>query len=340
MKHPPVSRMVLFVGLALVVAALDLGSKEWADLRLAADDHPLPALVPPEWDGKPLGEFARVAFPFASTAELDAALARGQLTVAPPRPADLAADLKPYGADDGAPRWAGLYVFHRRDFTRAPRVIPLNDRPHLLRWLGPWYAGLDREALVSKARAALGELPLARLLALRDPNLADREELLPELVRDYTVPFVGGPRPTSASVVHTGELVLMNERVVDLVPGLFRFLYRENPNGAWGFLHWLPEGVRGTLLTVFHLLAMGVIGVLFWRMEYRRRLEAVVLACIFGGAIGNLVDRFRYTFVIDFMDMYVKGNHWPTYNVADIAITLGVVVLFLLALVQGKGKKA
>jgi signal peptidase II len=57
-------------------------------------------------------------------------------------------------------------------------------------------------------------------------------------------------------------------------------------------------------------------------------LYTVALALIAGGAIGNLIDRIRFGFVIDFLDVYVGTHHWPAFNVADSAITIGVI-LFL-----------
>ena len=53
------------------------------------------------------------------------------------------------------------------------------------------------------------------------------------------------------------------------------------------------------------------------------------LALIMGGAIGNLIDRFRFGFVVDFLDFSVSGHHWPAFNVADSAICVGVGLLFL-----------
>ena len=65
------------------------------------------------------------------------------------------------------------------------------------------------------------------------------------------------------------------------------------------------------------------------RIEARHRMVLVALTAILAGAIGNFIDRIRYGYVIDFIDMFLGSYHWPTYNVADIGISCGVVLLML-----------
>ena len=85
------------------------------------------------------------------------------------------------------------------------------------------------------------------------------------------------------------------------------------------------------------ILAGGVASVFaFWLMLTRSKWEAVGLAMVIGGAIGNIIDRFRFGAVADFLDVYVGDYHWPAFNVADSAITIGVVMLVIHGLFLNK----
>jgi signal peptidase II len=74
------------------------------------------------------------------------------------------------------------------------------------------------------------------------------------------------------------------------------------------------------------LLATGLILYFYWQTPIRQRLLAVGISLLFGGAVGNLVDRLRFGIVVDFLDLYAGSLHWPAFNVADSAITIGVVI--------------
>ena len=329
-------RVALLLAVGLVSAALDLGTKEWADRRLAAPDHPLPAPVADGDAGKPVREVLARAWSFLSADELSGALERGEVRRLV-RPAQaLTPDQKPYEARGLASTAGGVYVFYR-GFERAPRRVAFNDVPVTYQLLQPALDGVPREQALAEVQGGLARLGLADLLARRDATLDDRSERLPELVRTATVPWLrGAPRVGADDRAAAGEIYLLEQREVEVVPGLFRCIYRENPNAAWGFFSGMSERWRGTFLLLANLVAMLAILVFYFRLDTTQRLDLVVFAAIFGGAIGNVVDRLRYTFVIDFLDMYVGKNHWPTYNVADIAITCGVALLLLEALLQKK----
>jgi signal peptidase II len=70
---------------------------------------------------------------------------------------------------------------------------------------------------------------------------------------------------------------------------------------------------------------------LIWlaKLKPSAKLEAISLSLILGGAIGNVIDRFYYGYVIDFLDVYLGASHWPAFNVADSAICIGAVLLIL-----------
>lgn len=113
---------------------------------------------------------------------------------------------------------------------------------------------------------------------------------------------------------------------VVIVPGLLRLYYVENTGAAFG----LFQG-KNPLLA---FLAFGVVValVVWFRELVRFWLGALALGLQLGGAVGNLIDRFRHGFVVDFIDF----SFWPTFNVADSVITIGVLMLLYVLLRQGQ----
>jgi signal peptidase II len=111
------------------------------------------------------------------------------------------------------------------------------------------------------------------------------------------------------------------------------FIYTLNPGGAWSFLRNLPENLRRPFFLFVSSAAIVFIVSVYRRIGREQWAMRWGLPLALGGAIGNLVDRIRYGSVIDFIDMYTtRGGreiHWPTYNVADLAIVLGVLLMAL-----------
>lgn len=114
-----------------------------------------------------------------------------------------------------------------------------------------------------------------------------------------------------------------------VIPGFFDLWYVPNDGGAWGFLSGARESFRMPFLIATSVLAIAFLIFLRGRLHLRRRWTGWAFPVVLGGAIGNLVDRIRLGYVIDFLDFYVAGTHWPTFNVADICITVGVGMLLL-----------
>jgi signal peptidase II len=119
-------------------------------------------------------------------------------------------------------------------------------------------------------------------------------------------------------------------RRIVLVEGYLALSYVRNPGAAWGFLARSNESFRRPFFIGISLLAMGFILYLFRRLERGQLMLMTALSLVMGGAIGNFIDRIRYNYVVDFVDFHVKHRFkWPTFNVADVAITVGVVLLFI-----------
>jgi signal peptidase II len=122
---------------------------------------------------------------------------------------------------------------------------------------------------------------------------------------------------------------------ITVLPGFFNLTHIRNPGGAFGFMAAGSQGLRNLLFVGVSIIAMGLI-VYFYRSTPKTHpYLASALAMIFGGAVGNLVDRLRFGEVVDFLDAYVATYHWPAFNVADSAITVGITI-FIAHLVLGK----
>jgi signal peptidase II len=114
---------------------------------------------------------------------------------------------------------------------------------------------------------------------------------------------------------------------VDVIPltSFFNLVHVHNTGAAFSLFADQPGWQRGFFLVVA-LVASGIILYLL-RKTAGRRLFSAALALILGGAIGNVIDRALYGHVIDFLDVYVGGWHWPAFNIADSAITVGAALL-------------
>lgn len=124
-------------------------------------------------------------------------------------------------------------------------------------------------------------------------------------------------------------LVILNVgmyRKVAVIPNL-NFSLAFNDGAAFGIL----AGFGGWQKWLFSIIAIVIsIIIIVWSTQLKNKdyWEGVALAYILGGATGNLIDRLCYGHVIDFIDFYIKGWHWYTFNVADIAICVGAAILF------------
>jgi signal peptidase II len=112
----------------------------------------------------------------------------------------------------------------------------------------------------------------------------------------------------------------------------WHFRYVENPGAAWGMFANLPDGIRRIFFHVVSLAALAFIFAMYLRLEPGQRLVRGALALVAGGALGNFMDRLARGYVIDFIDWHWRnqpGMRWPTFNVADAAICVGVALMLL-----------
>jgi len=136
---------------------------------------------------------------------------------------------------------------------------------------------------------------------------------------------VGLDQATKWIVAQSMEL----HQSLPVIPGVFSLTYVRNSGAAFGLFADLPSEVRAP---IFAALSVGALVLLLFLLRGLRPDQwgmRVALAGVLGGAIGNLIDRFRDGEVVDFLDVYWQSYHWPAFNVADSFITLGVVAVLL-----------
>jgi signal peptidase II len=121
--------------------------------------------------------------------------------------------------------------------------------------------------------------------------------------------------------------------VIDVIPGLLAFRYAENTGAAFSMFSDYPI----LLTAITSVIALVLLG-WYWKTPEGHRITRSALALVLGGAVGNLIDRFTRGSVVDFIDAYWRSYHWPTFNIADSAICIGIGILFLWAPREQKGR--
>jgi len=134
--------------------------------------------------------------------------------------------------------------------------------------------------------------------------------------------------------VHTQ---LPRQEPLPIIDGFFNLSYVTNTGGAFGLFHGGPEWLRIFLFLLVPLLCFVLIFMML--KEANQAFHVLSLGFILGGALGNYVDRLRLGYVVDFLDVYVKDWHWPTFNFADSFIVIGVGILFFFYLQEHQVSK-
>ena len=118
--------------------------------------------------------------------------------------------------------------------------------------------------------------------------------------------------------------------VFPVIPRFFNIVHTENPGAAFGMFSDSPTEWRGILLVGISVAVMSILGVMLWRMAAAQsQVTSTGLALVFGGALGNLVDRLFRGTVTDFVQLFFGSYEFPSFNVADSAITIGAGLLVI-----------
>lgn len=152
-------------------------------------------------------------------------------------------------------------------------------------------------------------------------------ELRKKYIRFFTVAVVVVILDQISKALVLAKIPLFKS--IPVINGFFSLTHVHNPGGAFGFLaqngspwlHWMFLGAA----------ALALVLILYFHHQTPRTHPylALGLSLIFGGAIGNLIDRLRFGEVVDFLDFYVATHHYPTFNVADSAVTVGVGIFLV-----------
>jgi len=125
----------------------------------------------------------------------------------------------------------------------------------------------------------------------------------------------------------TSRMALYSSRPV--VPGLFQLTLVTNRGALFGLFHDMADPYRSALFTIVPALAIALILAFQYCTTTADTAAHAGLALILGGALGNLADRVRLGYVVDFLDVFVRDYHWPAFNLADSSICVGVGLLLV-----------
>lgn len=124
-----------------------------------------------------------------------------------------------------------------------------------------------------------------------------------------------------------------------IIDGFFNLVYVMNPGAAFSFLADAPAAFRSVFFC--SITALAVVLIIFYLVKSKPESLLIVasLSLIFAGAVGNVIDRLRFGSVIDFLDVYAGTWHWPAFNVADSAISIGAALMIWEMIISRKQEK-
>ncbi len=118
----------------------------------------------------------------------------------------------------------------------------------------------------------------------------------------------------------------------EIISGFFHLTYIRNTGAAFGILAGEPSWQRQLFFIGVATVALIAVYIFYRKFSAVSKWYSVSLALIAGGAIGNLIDRLRFGYVVDFFEFFIDKYHWPAFNIADSAICVGIAIFLFLSL--------
>lgn len=119
-----------------------------------------------------------------------------------------------------------------------------------------------------------------------------------------------------------------------IIDGFFKLFYLENAGAAFGMFH----GKQGFFFAITVVVVVAITYEMI-RLKHTNPFLSVILALILGGTIGNFIDRIRYSYVVDFLSFTFFGKDFAVFNVADMCITVGAILLLIYIIIFDKDGK-
>ena len=116
---------------------------------------------------------------------------------------------------------------------------------------------------------------------------------------------------------------------VSVIDGFFNITYLQNPGGAFSFFAEKSVLLRNIIFKILPIIVIFLLFIFYKTIPTSYKFLIFGLSLIISGAVANLIDRFIFGFVIDFLDFYVKNIHWPAFNIADSAISIGIAIVLI-----------
>lgn len=127
---------------------------------------------------------------------------------------------------------------------------------------------------------------------------------------------------------------------IPVIKNFFSFTYVRNPGAAWGMFGHSSDIIRIPLFFVLPVIASFALIYAAWSTRNGKLISCLAYSLIFAGAVGNLIDRFSMNYVVDFLDFYIGNSHFPAFNVADSAITIGAILMGIEVLILDRKKES
>ena len=138
-------------------------------------------------------------------------------------------------------------------------------------------------------------------------------------------------------MIHT-QFNLGEKKII--IPGFFNITYIRNTGGVFGMFSQSNDVIRTLLFLILPVLAFVLIISIVNKLHISQKYQLLAFSSIFGGALGNYIDRIHFGYVVDFLDFHYKGvAHWPAFNIGDMCIVIGVFsAIAIIYKTEGKQK--